>query len=291
MKVAGITVFCRSGRLMAGLLALALLTAGGARAGDAFGQRNHLVFGFLPIVSTHRLVDRFSPLVDYLSDELDVEIRMETAPDFGEFMRRTATDGRYDILFTAPHLYYIAQRDSGYRAIARVDETGMKAVIAVPAASDVASIDDLRGHTLATTGPLALATLLVREQLALSGVDPDKDLTLVSTPSHNASLLSSYQGTTDASALMLPVYRRASPEVLDNMKIVSETRSVPHIPIAVAPWISDELADRLRRKLLDLKTTPAGQHLLGRLGWPGFTAAQAHDYAHMEWVSTQMQVD
>ena len=74
-----------------------------------------LVFGFLPILSAERLVTRFSPLVDYLSRRSGLDIRMETAPDFAAFIERTQQSKRYDILFTAPHFFYLAEKQPGYR--------------------------------------------------------------------------------------------------------------------------------------------------------------------------------
>ena len=62
-----------------------------------------LVFGFLPVVSPEWLVARFEPLVDHLSKALGVPVRMETAPEFAVFVRRTNEERRFDFLFTAPH--------------------------------------------------------------------------------------------------------------------------------------------------------------------------------------------
>ena len=262
------------------------------RAASAQPDTDHpLVFGFLPIVSSERLVRRFSPLTEYLSRTLDIEIRMETAPDFHEFVHRTRDGRRYDILFTAPHLYYLAHENPGYQAIARVDRPGMKAVVVTRADSRINSIQDLRGRRLATTDPLALATVLARSLLQGSGIDPDRDLALVATPSHNASLLSSYRGTTDASVLILPLYRRARADIRDSMKIVAETGSAPHMPLAVAPWVDAGIAARLRTALLDMNTTPAGRALLRHLDWPGFATVAADDYDALGHIAEQLDAD
>jgi phosphonate transport system substrate-binding protein len=277
--------------VLSAVLLSAFLVHAPAQALEAEPQRDYLVFGFLPILSSEKLVRRFSPLVEYLSTELDIDIRMETAPDFAEFVRRTRDEKRYDILFTAPHLYYLANRVSDYRALVRVDKPGMKAVIVVPLSGGAGSVEDLRGRRLATTGPLALSTLLVKNLLLSSAVDPDRDLTLVATPSHNANLLSSYQGATDASALMLPVYRRMRPDIIDTMKIIAETQSVPHIPIAVAPWMDERAASRLRATLLGMGDTERGRTLLRQLDWPGFTPTQDSEYDGLQWITDQLVVD
>jgi ABC-type phosphate/phosphonate transport system substrate-binding protein len=61
-------------------------------------DKDQLVLGVLPFVSPERLARRFEPLALYLSGKLGVEIRLETAPNYGEFVKRTAEKNRYDIL-------------------------------------------------------------------------------------------------------------------------------------------------------------------------------------------------
>ncbi len=252
-------------------------------------QRDYLVFGFLPIVSPERLVSRFAPLVSHLSSELGVEIRMETAPDFSQFVRRTQNEQRYDILFTAPHLYYLASRKAGYRVVAKVDAVSMEAVIVAPIQSDIHTLDDLKGKRLSTAGPLALSTLLTRQLLLRHDLDPDQDLALVATPSHNASLLSALQGTTDASALMLPVYRRAQPQVLQDTFIIAHTSQMPHIPIAVAPWLDAAMTIQIQAALIAMSDSKNGRDALQTLEWPGLVATDDETYESLRSIAEQIE--
>ena len=239
---------------------------------------SHLTFGILPFVSNEQLVIQFSPLVQYLSEKLDVPVRIETAPDFAEFAKRTAEGSHYDILFTAPHFYPVANSKAGYRLIASVDSPGMWAVIVAPSASSIYTLQDLKGKRLATVDPAGLATLLVRKHLLNVGIDPDTDLTLVTTPSHDASLLSSYHGVTDASSLMQPPYSAASEEVRRNMRIIARTESTPHIPISVSPKISDACATEISELLLHISTSEEGREALSHNRFSGFMKAHAEDY-------------
>jgi phosphonate transport system substrate-binding protein len=273
------------------LLTLSLPVTAAPGPGSEPRVSEHLVFGFLPIISSEQLVQRFSPLTGYLSAQLGIPVRMETAPDFETFVQRTHRQQRYDILFTAPHLYYLAQHNAGYRALVRVDRPGMKAVIVAPLRNRISTLDQLRGKRLATTDPMALATVLVKRLLMDSGLRPGRDLTLVATPSHNASLLSSHRGATDASALILPLFRRARPEIRAAMQIVAETRSVPHMPIAVAPWLPAASAERLQHVLLGLSGNAAGRTLLAGLGWPGLTPVAANEYEPLKPFAEQVGVD
>jgi phosphonate transport system substrate-binding protein len=239
---------------------------------------NPIIFGILPFVSAEQIVIQFSPLAHYLSGKLEVTVRIETAPDFAEFARRTNEDRRYDILFTAPHFYSSANSKAGYRLIASVDSPGMWAVIVVPKQSTIYTLDDLVGKKMATVPPLGLATLLVRKHLQDAGIDPDTDITMISTPSHDASLLSSYHGVTDASVLMQPPYNAASKMVRENMRIIARTQTTPHIPVSVGTRISDECAAQISEILLNLKTSPDAKNVLKHNNFSGFKKTSAEEY-------------
>lgn len=248
-----------------------------------------LVFGFLPILSPQKLVARFGPLTDYLAKQLHRPIRLETAADYAEFYRRT-NERRYDILFTAPHLYYLAQRQAGYRVLVRVDAPTMPAIIVVRKDSNIETVGDLRGKRLSTVDPLALGTALVKAYLSSNNIDPNRDLTLVATPTHNASLLSAYKGVTDAASLMLPPYNRASPEVKSAMKVIARTPGTPHMPISVAARVSAQDAAIIQNALLSLKSSDDGKALLKHLSWPGFAKTSPAEYDQLEWAAKQINV-
>ncbi len=290
----GVSVRRKDHRITILLVLLSTLAAGPAVAGPPAAGRppageRSLIFGFLPIQSTQRLTARFGPFVDYLAARLGVPVRMETAPDYAEFVRRTGRERRYDILFTAPHFYWLAQREAGYRVIVRVAAPTMRAIIVVPVDSDIRDLQDLRGRTLATVDPLALGTVLVRDWLTAHGLDPDHDVVLVPTPTHNASLLSAYKGATDAAALMIPPFRHARAEVREGMRILARTDGVPHMPIAVAQRLPPDRVAALRDILLAMDEDPEGRALLARMRWPGFVAADPAEYEVLAPIAEQVR--
>jgi phosphonate transport system substrate-binding protein len=248
------------------------------KATRSCSQYDYLTFGILPFLSNEQLVIQFSPLAKYLSKKLDVPVRIETAPDFSEFAKRTLQGTYYDILFTAPHFYPRAHDEANYQLVASVDSPGMRAVIVVPKKSNIFSAQDLRGKQLATAHPKALSTLLVKKYLKNAGIDPETDLTLVSTPSHDASLLSSYHGVTDASSLMHPPYTAASELVRQNMRIIARTESSPHIPLSVNPRVNANCTAKISKVLLSMSATQAGRKALSHNRFSGFRKAHTQEY-------------
>jgi len=264
--------------ILSGYILLSLFTSTGlANTNRHCSQFGPITFGILPFVSAEQLVIRFTPLVNYLSRHLNTQIRIETAPNFIAFSQRTTKDKRYGILFTAPHFYPLA-RKAGYRLIASVDSPGMRAVFVVPKASTIQNINDLKGRRLATVDTKSLATLLIRKHLNQHNINPDKDLNIIATPTHNASLLSTYHGVTDASALMQPPYAAASQQVRDNMRIIAKTQRAPHIPISVSERISKSCAAEISHLLLDMTSTAEGRQVLEHNRFSGFRLSSAAEY-------------
>lgn len=273
------------------VLIIGIFLSGTASAAATTEEKDRtLVFGFLPILSTEKLVARFGPLVDYLAEKLGQPVRLETAPDYAEFVHRTNDEKRYDLLFTAPHFYYLAQRKAGYRAIVRVDAPSLRAIIVTPKANGITTLAGLRGKRIATPDPLALGTVLIRDTLQQAGLDPDKDVTLISTPSHNASLLSANKGITDAAGLMIPPFQRAAPEVRDSMRVLATTQGTPHMPISVGPSLDKEQVRIVEEALLDLTQNKEGKALLKHLSWPGFTKTSPEEYDSLGWAVQQLKM-
>ena len=274
--------------LMYAFLLLTSLTQTPALAADSDGT---LVFGFLPILSTQRLITRFKPLVDEISSELGQPIRMETAPDYIEFIKRTQAK-RYDIVFTAPHLYYLANDKTGYKVIVRVNASDLKAIIVATKASHITKLSELKGKKIAMPDRMSLAAAMVRNYIRKMGLDPDKDITIVSTPSHNASLLTAYNGVTDVAGLMLPPYKHASEKIRNAMVVLATTSGLPHMPIAVSPTLQPELVQKLAHILTSLNESSKGKMLLKKLGWPqGFVATSNNEYASLRKIVLELHLE
>lgn len=275
--------FYRAGGICLLLLSLVYPTSAFSNDTRAVKSDNdQLVLGLLPFVSPESLERRFAPLANYLTSKLDFNIVIETAPNFREFIKRTAEHGRYDLLFTAPHFYYRARRGSGYRAVVRVAGPPMDAVIVVPKTSEILTLEDLRGRRLAMPDPLSLANLLTREYLAIPGADFAASVTLVDTPTHNASLSSSLQGWTDAASLMGPIFQRLQPDIKAKWKVIGKTAGAPRMPISVAPWITADQATAFTQTMLEIGNSAEGRAVLKQMKWPGVISVQPQDYDFFE---------
>lgn len=242
-----------------------------------------LSFGFLPITNTKQLAKLFVPLTQYLSEKTGCDIRFETAPDFSQFVTRTHADA-YDFLFTAPHLYYLAHTQANYRALASVKSDGMAAIIVARKDRGYKSLQDLKGKRIATLPELALGTVLGRHYLQEQGFDLARDISLVETPTHKASLLSTYKGVTDAAILMEPPYQRAEAHIRSELVVLGRTRATPHVNISASQRMPAEVVTQVKNALFAMHENETGKQVLSRLTWPQLVEANTEAYLALEWV-------
>jgi len=291
MRIINHISYCRLFTLLIALFGIFFSLSGYTATPPSDERSRSLTLGVLPIISTHKLIKRFAPMADYFGDKIGVPVTLETAPDYKTFITRTDNEKRYDIIFTAPHFYYLAHQKTNYRVIARIDAKNLVSVIVVPKNSEIITIEDLRHRSISTTDPLALNTVLFREHLLQAGLNPDTDVSLLATPTHNASLISAYKGVSDAASLMIPPYKRAKKEVRRNMRILARTKGVPHMPFAVAPWVSQEMATKLEEILVNMGKTAEGKGIINSMRWPGITKANDSDYDNMGWALKHLKLD
>lgn len=240
--------------------------------------KGYLVFGFVPALSARYLVARFQPLADYLGTSLGVEVRLETATNFREFLNRAIGQRRYDIMFAAGNLYHRVRADAEYRAILRVGRFPVRALVVTLKTSGIGDLAGLAGKKVASLEDLALSDVLGRHVLRNAGLRPGKDVSMHVTPNQNAALLSVLRGSADAAIIIEPAYIRAAAPVKSKLRILARTSEFPHHPISVGPWVDDALAEKIAKSLLALDTTARGREMVRRTGWPGFVRAKPDDY-------------
>lgn len=268
----------------------ALLVVAPLFQGKAQAQGDEIVFGLIPALSPEVMVQRYQPLAALLSKKIGVPVRLEGAPDYATYMTRVLSGSDYDMIITGGDFYRLAERRSGFRAIARVDGQGVQAMIIAAKDDNFGSLADVpQGMRVATIGELALMHRLGTQTLRENGIVFDENATLVPTPSHNAAMLSVLSDRADIAIIPAPFYERVDTDIRDRIDILSRTALAPHHPISVSPQVPGDVADRLSEALLDLKETEEGLAALDAMSFPGFVAVQPGLYDVMDWAADDIE--
>jgi len=256
------------------LLMLALLVPAARGAAPAQPQRP-LLLGFFPLVSTVALFKRFSPLKNYLAEQLGREVVLETARDFPTFARRTA-ERRYDIVITAPH-FAIRAADSGHYRIRAAVSKNVQQLLVVREDSPLRRPEQLAGQHIATPPAGALMTMMGMDYLQQLGLSGPQQPVYRHFLSHNAANEAVIGGQADAAIASSNVISKAQQRGAP-LRIIGRGLQLPNMPTLVASDLPAELADRIEAILVGMRNDEGGRHVLARIGFPGYRAVRLVDY-------------
>ena len=237
--------------------------------GSSFGQSKtttprELVFAVLPFENTIVMAKIFFPLTKYLEKRCNIKMRFVTAPTWDSFMERLVS-GQYDIVYANPYHYIKAHKAFGYMPLVKVTGAPFTGILLVRKDSNIKTIKDLAGKTIAFPHRDAWAAYwLVKNHLLKKGFDMDKECNVVFVESHKRSILACYRGLADAAATWRPL-RLINKDVTDALTILLETEPHPNMPVFVSPKISNDLSLKIKDALLQLHANDEGREILKNL--------------------------
>ncbi|MCI0505406.1 MAG: phosphate/phosphite/phosphonate ABC transporter substrate-binding protein [Gammaproteobacteria bacterium] len=234
--------------------------------------KNYLTFGFLPVESPVALFKRFAPLREYLSTQIQQEVRIETAKDFIQFSERTS-QRQYDIVFTAPHMALLALDGEEYELAATFTEP-LRSVIVVMEKSPIRDVTGLEGATIATPPSRAIVTLVGINYLASQGL---KSVRYKTYGTHNAAYSAVMGGEADAAMIANFIAMKAS-STNTALKIVAQSEPFPGIGILVAKDLPDTLKQDIKKAIWGMKELPHGRSILKTIAQPGYIEADKKQF-------------
>lgn len=272
----GITV-----RLHHRLLALLCLIAVSYPGGIAWGQdlapsaatpQRPLTLGFFPIISTVALYKRFAPLRDYLAQQLQRPVTLETAKDFPTFLERT--DQRaYDLVITAPH-FAVRAADSGKYRIRTALLGEVYQLLVVRKDSPITTPAQLAGKRVGTPPRDALMTMIGMRYLDKIGLTGAQTPVYRAYTSHNAANEALLAKEVDAVIASSNVIRKAMGKGAA-FRTIHRSFKLPNMATLVASDIDSELSEQVVRILVSMRDDEKGKQVLKQIGFPGYRAVQS----------------
>jgi phosphonate transport system substrate-binding protein len=268
----------RWGRICTLLLLIAITTfAPVIQAAD-----DPLIMGVFPRRNAAETTRMFTPMADYLGEQLGRKVNLVTARDFESFWQGV-TERRYDIVHY--NQYHYIRSAQNYQVVAHIEESGKSTIagaLYVRKDSGITALAQLRGRTvLFGGGEDAMISYITNRYLMLqAGLKKEdfKSLFAVNPPN---SILAVYSRQADAAGagdgvLDLPLVKKAVNP--DELSALAVSAPLLQLPVAVKRAMPAKLRTSIQSILVNLKNSEAGNQVLKSAVMTGMGKAEDRDY-------------
>lgn len=260
------------------MAALLLLVANApARADDP----RPLTLGFMPYLSAEHLIEKYTPLADYLSDELGRPVRITVARDYQEHIRRTGEDG-LDISFLGGSPYVVITNRYGPKPLlARYEfngKTTFRSVILVEKNSPFQTLSDLAGRRFAFGNRNStLSTQVPLYMLMRAGVRLENLSSYTHLRNHENVILGVRFGDFDAGAVTEEVFRENTDTTI---RALAYSPALSTHVFVTRATMDPDLRQRIARALMAVRDHPRGPEVLTAISetLTGFAPVKDSDY-------------
>ena len=235
---------------------------------EKVSSKPELRLGIFPRRNAKITAKIFQPLVDQLTEKLNVEVVLETTHDFASFWDNVA-NRRYDIVHYNQYHYLKSHKQFGYRVIAQNVEFNHKSIagaILVRRDSGINSARDLKGKTIVFGGgrgamqAYITATYLLRK----AGLKQGDYFEQFALNPPKACVAAYYRKAAAAGAgnyvLELPQVKKQID--VEEMKYLEVSEQMAHLPWAVKDTTDKEFQNKIQSTLVDLYKSAAGKKIL-----------------------------
>lgn len=205
----------------------------------------------------------FLPLFNAITRSTGLNFEVVTGHSYGAVIEGMCS-GLADIAWFGA-ASYIEARDRGCAELLAMEvkngQSQYYAGIFVQAGSDIQTLEDLRGHSLAVGSVHSTSSFIYPVAMVMeAGLDPVGDLSSIRiTDSHANALRALQAGVVDAGAASLDSYVRAVNQgaiAAEDLRILARSAPIPTPPLALHPDLPIEMKASLRAALREVHTAP-----------------------------------
>lgn len=274
---------------------------------DTETRSRTITFGRVPSETVISLLRDNEPLIEYLENELDVDIQFVFAQDYNQIIDGMSNN-EYDFALLGPYAYVLAKEQSEYEAIVRRRRYGQdwyKGIIFTHRNRNIDSLEELKGNSFAFVDPnSASGFLFPKARLIEAGVAENSRNFRQSFSSmtflgrHDRVVRAVYRGEFAAGATFKDARTQsglpdeANPK--ETLPILAETRRIPTAPIVVSDQFrsnNQQLTEEITQSLTSLHETERGKNVLEALGIDRYIVSEPGDYNMVEKVRETLRTE
>lgn len=235
---------------------------------------NTYTFGIVPQQSAQVLAEKWTPILAYLSEQTGDTYQLKTAPDIPAF-EQALINGEYDFAYMNPYHYTVFARHPGYRAFAKQANQLIRGILVTGLDSEVTSLADLNGKSLAFPSPAAFAaTVIPQAVLRQQGIEFSAQY----VSSHDSVYLTVSRGLFAAGGGIERTFNTTSAQARESLAILWRSPGFTPHAFAAHPAIDEATALTLQSAMLVMHDNEQGKALLAGLNFEAIAAAQDADW-------------
>ncbi|MBT3204551.1 MAG: phosphate/phosphite/phosphonate ABC transporter substrate-binding protein [Gammaproteobacteria bacterium] len=247
-------------------------------------NRKELIFGVHPYLHASILVERFTPLTEYLSSKLGQKVLIRVGSDYNDHVE-AIKNGKVDFAFLGPALLIKLTRDSNdFQPLGRLSFSGkdsFRGAIITRTESNIDSLKDLKGKQFAFGDPNStLSSLLPLRLLNDAGITLADLAGYSNLKNHHNVALSVLLGKHDAGGVKEEVLREYESR---GLKAIQWSPEIPTHLFVARQGLSQTKIVALSSLLQNLHKQPASTNILQNIkkGTTAIIPAQIEEYAEL----------
>ncbi len=265
------------------MLLLAVAPAAAPRAPEVRDEAGY-VFAVVPQAPPVVMTARWSPILDRISRESGVRLRMKLYERVEAFQADLAA-GAVDLAYLNPVQAIHAWQAARYRPLVR-DAKAIRGVLFVRADSEIHSVAALGGREVAFVGPWSICTTSLRHEFRGAGLVPRYVGT--SANAYKTVVL----GLTPAGGVLDSAFEDAPAEIRDKLRVIYSTPPMASHAVVAHPRVPAPVAERVAEAFRALARSDAGAELLEPIHMTDPTRAEyRRDYAPLAHLLEDLGAD
>jgi phosphonate transport system substrate-binding protein len=218
-------------------------------------------FGILPRLSAAEMTAMFSPLAEYLSNELQEKVTLVIPPDYEAF-KTMLSKGEFQIALSNPIIYIQLRKTQELAPLALMAEakggTRFRGIIITHRDSGIEKIQDLKGKKLIFVDKNAAGGYIFQMSLlSKAGFNVKKDfITLPFAKKQDKVAVAVFNRSADAGGIREDDFGKMGDDVdLKQLKIVAFTDYYPNHTVVASPGLDGAKVEKIKTALFHLMLT------------------------------------
>jgi len=246
---------------------------------EASAQTPGYRLGIFPYLSPRNTIELYGPASASMSQALGTPVKLESTASFSGFLEGMSAQ-LYDIALIQPFDYVEVVEKLGYIPVARMSAP-LVTQFFVRDDSKYQTLEDLRGTAVAMPPALSANARMATRALLDNKLAPGRDVDVHYFNSHDSCIQQVWIGNASACGTAWPPILIFQDHMKAKLRPIYDTPALPHILFVAHPRVPAAQRAKLRELIVGWSQNDDGRVLLKGLGFPGFAAVNAAEYAVM----------